>query len=570
MKLLTAALVGTSALGSSVAVDPLSSYNCDLNGTSVSGLSSGAFFAVQMHVAFSSFIVGAGVFAGGPYDCAKGSLTTAEMTCMEAMEKPEASTYEATTDERAKSGDIDPTSNLVKHNVFLFSGKDDTTVKQPVMDALNDYYKHYITDGNVVYESSMAAAHTQPTDDPANTNACTVSKSPYLSNCQYDGAGKALNTIFSDLNPRNEGTLSGHLVEFSQSEFFKESDSMANTGFVYVPADCAAGSRCRLHVSFHGCEQDYTAVGDAYTAHSGYSKWADTNSMIVLYPQTKKSEFAPSNPNGCYDWWGFAGKDYDVQSGDQMSGVRKMIERITSGHPALPAPQDVHVTGSTDSSIALAWDDVKGATGYQIQRDGVVVADALTANFNDTGLQSGTTYSFIVAGVVNNATGTAAPAVAGKTSGTPPPPPPISPPAGLNVTGATNTSLTISWDAVTGAVSYDVYVDHAKAGSGVAGTSYVQTDLQPESTYELQVSAVDDQGKESDKSAPINGTTKSSFTCQTYTASNYAHVQAGRAHDVAGHAHAVGSEQDMGLDNTFYKTTLAETKSDYYVIGQCP
>lgn len=40
----------------------------DQNGTSVSGLSAGAFFAVQMHVAFSDFIVGAGVFAGGRFN----------------------------------------------------------------------------------------------------------------------------------------------------------------------------------------------------------------------------------------------------------------------------------------------------------------------------------------------------------------------------------------------------------------------------------------------------------------------------------------------------------------------
>ncbi len=72
------------------------------------------------------------------------------------------------------------------------------------------------------------------------------------------------------------------------------------------------------------------------------------------------------------------------------------------------------------------------------------------------------------------------------------------------------------------------------------------------------------------KSSPVNGTTASSYQCQQFTSSNYAHVQAGRAHDSVGHARANGSNQDMGLDNTFYKTTLAETSQGYYVIGQCP
>ena len=54
-----------------------------------------------------------------------------------------------------------------------------------------------------------------------------------------------------------------------------------------------------------------------------------------------------------------------------------------------------------------------------------------------------------------------------------------------------------------------------------------------------------------------------------YTASNYAHVQAGRAHDGGGYALANGSNQNMGLDNVFYQTTLKKTGTNYYVIG-CP
>jgi poly(3-hydroxybutyrate) depolymerase len=55
-----------------------------------------------------------------------------------------------------------------------------------------------------------------------------------------------------------------------------------------------------------------------------------------------------------------------------------------------------------------------------------------------------------------------------------------------------------------------------------------------------------------------------------YTASNYAHVQAGRAHDSLGYALANGSNQNMGLDNVFYQTTLKQTGTNYYVIGTCP
>ena len=51
------------------------------------------------------------------------------------------------------------------------------------------------------------------------------------------------------------------------------------------------------------------------------------------------------------------------------------------------------------------------------------------------------------------------------------------------------------------------------------------------------------------------------------TASNYAHVTAGRAYQSGGYAYALGSNQRMGLYNTFYTTTLKQTAPNYWVIG---
>jgi poly(3-hydroxybutyrate) depolymerase len=65
-------------------------------------------------------------------------------------------------------------------------------------------------------------------------------------------------------------------------------------------------------------------------------------------------------------------------------------------------------------------------------------------------------------------------------------------------------------------------------------------------------------------------TTTTTVAATCYTSSNYAHVQAGRAHDSGGTAYANGSNQNMGLDNTFYTKTLKKTAANYYVIGTCP
>ena len=62
---------------------PLPQLVIDPAETTVSGLSSGGYMAVQMHVAFSAtFRKGAGVVAGGPFYCAEGSIVHATGRCM--------------------------------------------------------------------------------------------------------------------------------------------------------------------------------------------------------------------------------------------------------------------------------------------------------------------------------------------------------------------------------------------------------------------------------------------------------------------------------------------------------
>ena len=126
------------------------------------------------------------------------------------------------------------------------------------MDVLNEFYGSFVDEsagGSISYVNTMAAAHTFPTDNPSVKNSCSTSSSPYISNCDYDGAGEALAAIYGPLNARNDGTLSGELVTFSQGDYFSGSIGLASTGYAYVPASCADLALCRLHISFHGCLQ---------------------------------------------------------------------------------------------------------------------------------------------------------------------------------------------------------------------------------------------------------------------------------------------------------------------------
>ena len=78
-------------------------------------------------------------------------------------------------------------------------------------------------------------------------------------------------------------------------------------------------------------------------------------------------------------------------------------------------------------------------------------------------------------------------------------------PTNVAVDSATDSSLTVTWSAVNGAASYNVYRDGAKVGSAT-GTSYTDSSLNPGSTYTYTVKAFAN-GSESNASTAVQGTT---------------------------------------------------------------
>ena len=92
-----------------------------------------------------------------------------------------------------------------------------------------------------------------------------------------------------------------------------------------MPAAILAAARCSLHVALHGCEQTMEQIGQDFAQHAGYIKWAEVNSIVVLFPQVRSS---PVNPKGCFDWWGYTGVDYASKLGAQMHAVHAMVARL--------------------------------------------------------------------------------------------------------------------------------------------------------------------------------------------------------------------------------------------------
>jgi poly(3-hydroxybutyrate) depolymerase len=67
-----------------------------------------------------------------------------------------------------------------------------------------------------------------------------------------------------------------------------------------------------------------------------------------------------------------------------------------------------------------------------------------------------------------------------------------------------------------------------------------------------------------------DSTPNGNFACTATTSNNYTHVQAARATTDGAYAYAVGSGTNLGLYNLFITTTLAETSSGYFDLGNCP
>jgi poly(3-hydroxybutyrate) depolymerase len=431
-------------------LEKLPAYSANIAESSVSGLSSGAFMAVQFGTAWSSTIKGVGVVSGGPFYCAQARIATATTQCMKGPPPP-SSVFTGMADRTAASGDIDPTDNLRRQKIYLFHGFNDGTVAESVMNATAAFYQHYLGDagrGNLFYQATLGAGHAFVLAQlPQADKDCSATASPYIDRCGYDQAGIILRHIYGALEPpRKPDELTGKVKSFSQEAYARPDTpgalSMANEGYVFVPKDCegATGPACRVHIVLHGCQQDANDIGRQVVDKVGFNEWADANRIIVLYPQTRARPLPlptqPLNPLACWDWWGYVTYDdaYVTKSGRQITAIKKMLDALTAKYrpqPAPPpapgtAPAALEVIDASDQAAALAWAPVSGAGTYRVWRAGAAGSFAQVGNvagpsFSDTGLAPQSAYRWHVTAIVGGVEGPSSADVTAATKATPPP-----------------------------------------------------------------------------------------------------------------------------------------------------
>jgi hypothetical protein len=226
----------------------------------------------------------------------------------------------------AASGMVDALDNLNDDIVWLFHGKKDVAVNHEVVVEAKNFYERVAPGASVTLVDDVDVIHGMPTLDKGV--ACDELASPFLNACGYDAAGELLNALYAELADKVQA--SGELIQIPQPG--ADSAEMLEMAYLYVPASCSAGQSCGLHIAFHGCKQSSEMVDDVFARDAGYNEWAESNRLLVLYPQVASSKVAPMNPLGCWDWWGYTDENYATQTGLQIAAVMATVGLLsTSG-----------------------------------------------------------------------------------------------------------------------------------------------------------------------------------------------------------------------------------------------
>jgi fibronectin type 3 domain-containing protein len=208
------------------------------------------------------------------------------------------------------------------------------------------------------------------------------------------------------------------------------------------------------------------------------------------------SNFGYFGLSGAYSRFGDWGAtdDYRNLSTAKYNALVNLLGYTNNGVPVAPGAL---VATAGNGTVALAWQAVPGAASYNIKRSlttggpYTTIASGSSPSYNDTAVTNGTTYYYVVTAA--NSTGESA--ASNEASAMPVAAVPAAP-ATLTAT-AGNGQAALSWSAVAGALSYNIYQGTASGtesatpiATGVTATSYTATGLTNGTTYYFVVAGI--------------------------------------------------------------------------------
>ncbi len=377
--------------------------------------------------------------------------------------------------------------------------------------------------------------------------------------------------------------------------------------YVYVPANVnpqVLDGKRALMVSLHGCGQ--TAPGNVTNTKFNWETTAEQYGMVVIAPTVPSGTSSTRTSSGCWDWFGAS---HNRTSRDAVP-LKKLIDAVKARTNLDIDSRQIYISGLSSGAgqthvMGCSFPDyfagvapnaapALGSAAFDIfsdpKRTAQQVADTCKAiNGNQYNSYFATQ---IFANVYGSSDAIVKPSHnprnrdgmkilygANSSAGT------VTVPGGgsadlwrdasgkIRISNMVISGMGHAWPAGSGGAGGGTYVaynyvnfpayitkwffdNNLRVGAGTTTTTSVPSTTTTTSTGETTTTVV------------TTTTTTLAATCTT--SSNYAHVVAGRAYHSLGYAKANGSNQNMGLYNTYNTTTLKQIAANYYVIGTCP
>ncbi|CRK60020.1 Poly(3-hydroxyalkanoate) depolymerase [Alloactinosynnema sp. L-07] len=342
--------------------------------------------------------------------------------------------------------------------------------------------------------------------------------------------------------------------------------------FRYVPTGLPTGRP--LVVVMHGCTQD--AAG--YGSNSGWTRLADAHGFALTLPQQKQA----NNANSCFNW--FETADTARGSGEALS-IKQMVDRMRADMGSASTYVTGLSAGGAMTAVMLAtYPDVFAGGGIVAgipYRCATTVSAAFTCMSRGVGMTPAQWGDKVRAAFAHTGPKPKVSIWHGSADTTVKPVNRVELVDQWTNVHGTDQSLDVS-DTIGGyphkvygsvVESYEITgmnhghpVDPGTGPTQCGTTAAYVLDVNMCSAYHIArfwglVGGV----------VPTS-TTTTPPTGVCHTDHNYGHVAAGRAHHAGGYTYANGSNQEMGLYNTFVRHTLKETPPGHFVVADtgCP
>lgn len=273
------------------------------------------------------------------------------------------------------------------------------------------------------------------------------------------------------------------------------------------------------------CTVPVNLIAESITENSAILRWAAVPTAISytieyrLEDGIPVTETASANSRSITGLLPGKGYLFKVRANCPGSGSEFSVPAGFATLELCLSPENLNVTDITHNFARINWNEVSNAISYdcRFRKTGTSVFTRLSASGSTVslgGLEPSTTYDVEIQTVCQGNISTGATAIRFTTSEAPP----CIVPSGITISNVQATSVTLLWNGVQGALSYNIRFRPAGTESFTTATSFVTSKgllpLIPATTYEVSLQTVCD-GKTSDFTLPLVFTTAG--LCDTIT-----------------------------------------------------